>query len=134
MRPTVISRWGATLSAAPYLSFWKDSDRIHLHQKLRVCQSCHEHHRNSWRVRAASPYLLGYFESRSKGLSLHDVDIPFDDMFQSSTAGFQRGLQVFEDLFHLGFDVAFSNDCSRGIDCILSANVNCLSWTTYATT
>jgi len=45
-----------------------------------------------------------------KGLSLNDVYIPFDDMFEFSAASHQTGLQIFEDLFRLLFEIAFAID------------------------
>ena len=81
-----------------------------------MSQARDEHHGDGRWVWAAAPDPLGGFKSRPQRLSLHDVDIPFDDVFQARAAGSQCGFDVLEDLFHLGLDVALSDNRPRGIN------------------
>jgi hypothetical protein len=57
---------------------------------------------------------------------LHNIYAPFDDVLQVGPTCSQGSLQILEDLLNLHFDVAFADNGSRRVHCILTTNINCL--------
>jgi hypothetical protein len=70
--------------------------------------------------------MLEGFKPGSQRLSLNDINIPFDDVFQSRAACRQSCLDVFQNLFCLCFEVAFADDVSRSIYGVLPTDIDSL--------
>src|SRR5215203_4288210 len=62
------------------LFLWDDSNGLDLHQVVRLRQSRHEHYGDQRRVGPATPHALKYFKGRHRRLTLHNVDVPLDDV------------------------------------------------------
>jgi hypothetical protein len=72
-----------------------------------------------------SPELLEGRKTRLQGLSLDQVDVPFDDMLRPGGSGSEGSAQVEEDLVRLSGEVSFPDEMALGVNSILSANVDC---------
>ena len=71
-----------------------------------------------------SPELLEGRKTRLQGLSLYQVDVPFDDMLRPGGSGSEGSAQVSQDLVRLSGEVSFPYDMALGVNSILSANVD----------
>src|SRR5829696_968554 len=106
------------------LFLWDDSNGLDLHQVVRLRQSRHEHYGDQRRVGPATPHALKYFKGRHRRLTLHNVDVPLDDVFQLRTPGLQRRLRVLENLFCLSCDVVPSDHLAGCVHLVLAPNVH----------
>src|SRR5688500_5065689 len=110
---------------------WNYSNRIYLCQEIGVSQARNKHNCDYRRVGKVTPDTLEGCITLLHRLPLDNVDVPLDDMFRLSTASSQRCLDIFQNLFCLRLEVAFTNNISRRIDGILPAYVYCLRGSTY---
>src|SRR5215831_4984053 len=101
-----------------------DGNGIHLHQKIRVCQPPDIDARDDGWVWLISPELLESRKTRLQGLSLDQVDVPFDDMLRPGSCCSEGSAQVEEDLVRLSGEVSFPDDSAPFVNSILPANVD----------
>src|SRR5258708_19693580 len=71
-----------------------------------------------------SPELLEGRKARLQGLSLYQVDVPFDDMLRPGGSGSEGSAQVSQDLVRLSGEVSFPDDIALGVNSILPANLD----------
>src|SRR5688572_16665707 len=111
--------------------FWNNSNGIHFCQEIGVPQARNKHNCDYRRVGRVTPDILESCITLLYRLPLDNVDVPLDDMFQLSTASSQRCLDIFQNLFRLCLEVAFTNNIPRRIDGILPTYIYCLRASTY---
>lgn len=62
---------------------------------------------------------------RSRGLTLDNIHVPFQNVIEARTGSRKRNLQIPRDLCGLRADVCLVDNRSRAIDAILAADVDC---------
>jgi hypothetical protein len=75
-----------------------------------------------------SPELLEGRKTGLQGLSLYQVDVPFDDMLRLGGSGSEGSAQVSQHLVRLSGEVSFPYDIALDVKSILPANVDRACW------
>jgi hypothetical protein len=101
-----------------------DSNCLNLQEKVWIRQTGNKQDSDKWWIGTIPPYAPKHLKSGLWWLPMDNVDIPFDDVFQSRSRCRKCDFEVLENLLRLLAYVTFPNDFARRVNRILTTDVD----------